>query len=305
MFDTDSSSNVTRRFGGLEFVPPQIEVRSFGEHGSHLSPIQDNLALYNDYVPLVYGTAWYKPPIVFARNDGNLTRMEVLLGMGEIERVIKVLVNDIDIPEAVSATDMTSTGWFNVVTTGTRNGAFNLDFTGATGHPIGDPYGNMAMMSVVVPNRISDGSSLPTIQVLIDGLKLEQFDMTGTSSGESFTNNPAWVLLDVLRRSGWVTSEMDLASFAAAASYCAAPITTADLNGNPVSATRFGCNLVVQSRRSAGEIAKGVRLGSTLMLTYGSGGLLTLRVENTLALQQPALPDGSNSTAQLNGGWPA
>ena len=41
------------------------------------------------------------------------------------------------------------------------------------------------------------------------------------------------------------------------------------------------------------------------MLTYGSGGLLTLRVENTMALQQPALPDGSNSTATLNGGWPA
>ncbi len=41
------------------------------------------------------------------------------------------------------------------------------------------------------------------------------------------------------------------------------------------------------------------------MLTYGSGGLLTLRVENTLALQQPSLPDGSNSTETLNGGWPA
>ena len=44
---------------------------------------------------------------------------------------------------------------------------------------------------------------------------------------------------------------------------------------------------------------------SSLLLTYGSGGLLTLRVENTLALQQPAKPDGSNSTEVLNGGWPA
>ena len=42
-----------------------------------------------------------------------------------------------------------------------------------------------------------------------------------------------------------------------------------------------------------------------LMLTYGTGGLLTLRVENTLALQQPSLPDGSNRTATLDGGWPA
>ncbi len=299
MFDVDASSNVTRRFGGIEFVPPQIQVRSFGEKGSHLSPIQNNLALYNDYVPLVYGTAWYKPTIVFARNDGNLTRMEVLLGMGEIERAIKVLVSGIEIPEAQPGADMTATGWFEVVTHGTRNGAFDPNFT------IGDPYGSMAMMSVVVPNRISDGSSLPSIEVLIDGLKLEQFDADGVSLGESFTNNPAWVLLDVLRRSGWTTAEIDLKSFAAAAAYCGSPIMTTDLNGNSVAATRFGCNLVVQSKRSAAEIAKGIRLGSTLMLTYGSTGLLTLRVENTIALQQPVKPAGSNSTSMLNGGWPA
>ncbi len=59
MFDTDSASNVTRRFGGLEFVPPQILVRSFGEQGTQLSPLIDNLALYNDFVPLVCcGTVW-------------------------------------------------------------------------------------------------------------------------------------------------------------------------------------------------------------------------------------------------------
>ena len=42
----------------------------------------ENEGRYNDFVPLVYGIAWYRPPIVFARNDGNLTHMEVLLGMG-------------------------------------------------------------------------------------------------------------------------------------------------------------------------------------------------------------------------------
>jgi len=59
-----------KRFGGIEFVPTQIEVRSFGEAGSHLSPIVASEARYNDFVPLVYGTAWYQPPVVFARNDG-------------------------------------------------------------------------------------------------------------------------------------------------------------------------------------------------------------------------------------------
>ena len=141
---------------------------------------------------------------------------------------------------------MTATGWYSVVTPGTRNGAFDPNFTDASGNPLGDPYGSMAMMSVVVPNAISNGQSLPTIQVLINGLLLEQFDSSGTSLGESFTNNPAWVLLDVLRRSGWLTTDIDLISFATAAAYCAAAIATTDLYGNPVSTPRFECNLVMQ-----------------------------------------------------------
>src|SRR5258708_6206727 len=87
MFDTDQATTVTRRFGGIEYVPAQIDVRSYGEKGTHLSPVMDNAARYSDFVPLVYGVAWYKPPVVFARNDGNLTHTEGLLGMGEIDSV--------------------------------------------------------------------------------------------------------------------------------------------------------------------------------------------------------------------------
>ena len=61
-----------------------IDVKSYGEKATHQSGVLENEARYNDFVPLVYGTAWYRPPIVFARNDGNLTHMEVLLGMGPI-----------------------------------------------------------------------------------------------------------------------------------------------------------------------------------------------------------------------------
>jgi hypothetical protein len=305
MFSTDSSSNETARFGGIEFVPSQILVRGYGQSGTQLSALYDNLALYNDFVPLVYGTAWYMPPIVFSRNDGNLTRMEVLLGMGEISGILQVLVNDIAIPEAQNGTNMTATGWYSLVSAGTQNGSFDPNFTDSSGNPLGDPYGSMAYVSVVVPNAINNGQSLPTIQVLINGLLLEQFDSTGTSLGASFTNSPAWVLLDVLRRSGWLTTDVNLASFAAAATYCAAPITTTDLYGNTTSTSRFKCNLVVQDRQSAAELAKSIRNASSLMLSYDTSGLLNLRVENTLALQQPTPPDGTNSTTTLNGGWPS
>src|SRR5258708_1410402 len=305
MFDQDASSRVTRRFGGVEVVPPQIQVRSFGEGRSQPSPRVDNHARYNDFVPLVYGTAWYQPPIVFARNDGNLTRLEVLLGMGEIQRVVKVVVNNVEIPQAVSGADMTATGWFTVVSTGTRAGAFNADFTDAAGHPLGDPYGNMAYASVVVPNRISNGQTLAKIQVLLQGLKLERFDTNGASLGEAFTNRPPWVLLDVLRRSGWLTGEIDLKSFATAAAYCDAPVSTTDLYGNATSIPRFECNLVLNARKSAAEIARGIRNGSSLMLTYGSGGVLTLPAENPIALHQPPQPAGSNTPPRPARGCPA
>lgn len=305
MFSKDTASNPTRRFGGIEFLPATIEVRGYKEQGSHLSTPVENRARYNDFVPLVYGTAWYEPPIVFARNDGNLTRMEVLLGMGEIEGVSKVIVNGMEIPEGQAGADMTGTGWFNLVSAGNRTGGFNYDFTDAAGKPVGDPYGSMASLSVVVPNHISEGRSLPRIQVLLEGMKLEKFDTDGNPVGAVFTNNPAWVLLDILRRCGWSPAEINLASFARAAQHCEELIPANDLYGNPVQVSRYQCNLVVRKRRSAADLVRGVRNGSGLFLTYAAGGLLELQVESTLARQQPVKPDGSNAATELNGGWPA
>ncbi len=299
MFSQDSAGRPTRRFGGIEYVPSTIVVRSYGEKGAHLSKAVENEARYNDFVPLVYGRAWYTPPIVFARNDGNLTRMEVLLAAGEIQDVIKVVVNGIDIPAGRAGKDMTATGWFNVVTHGAREGAFNPDF------PEGDPYGSLAMMSVVAPNRVSEGRTLPRIEVLADGLRLPQYDLNGALVAETYTNNPAWVLLDLLRRCGWRIADVHLASFARAAAYCAEPIPARDLHGNAVTIPRFQCNLALQHRRSAAEVIRGVRNAARLYLTYGSDGRLEARVENTLALQQPQRAAGSNSAAPLDGGWPA
>src|SRR5580700_8266944 len=118
MFTTDLSGNATGRYGGLEYVPATILVRGAGQKSLQLSNIQDNQAAYNDPVPLVYGTQWHYPDVVLSRNDGNLTRMEVLLGTGEIQGVLTVLVNDIVIPQGVSGRNMTSTGWWNLISAG-------------------------------------------------------------------------------------------------------------------------------------------------------------------------------------------
>lgn len=305
MFDVDLASITTRRFGGVEFVPSTIGVKSYGEKSQHLTAAVENEGRYNDFVPLVYGTAWYRPPIVFARNDGNLTHMEVLLGMGHIEGVTKVLVNDIELPAGDVAEKPTATGWFNLASYGARDGSFNLDFTDGAGTPTGDPYGSMAVLSVVVPNRISDGRNLPKVEVLIQGMKLPAYGEDGNFAGDVFTNNPAWVLLDLLGRAGWSMNEIDLSSFARTAAYCAETIETTDLHGNPRTIPRFQCNLVVRKRRSAADVIRGVRNGAGLYLTYGPGGLLALGAESSIAIQQSEKPECSNSRESLNGGWPA
>jgi hypothetical protein len=305
MFNKDAQGRTTARFSGVEFVPSTITVRTTGESGSHPSPVSINEARYSDFVPLVYGTAWIAPEIVFARNDGNLTRMEVLLGMGPMTSVYKVLVNNIEIPIGVSGLNMTGTGWYNLVSLGGRNGGFDLNFTDSAGNPLGDPYGGMAYMAVVVPNRINDGASLPDVQVLVDGVRIQKFNVDGTLVADTFSRNPCWTILDVLLRSGWLASEIDLASFATAAVYCDELIQTVDPNNNPISIPRFQCNLVLRARRSLGDVLRGIRNSSRLYFNFGFNGLLQLKVENTIALQQQIRPACSNAASQLNGGWPA
>jgi hypothetical protein len=292
------------RFGGLEFVPSSIQVRSYGS-GWQYAAVEDNIAVYNDFVPLLYGTAWYYPPIVFSRNDGNLTYMEVLLGMGPIQGVQMVLVNQIQIPAGQAGQNMTATGWYNVISAGGRNGAFDPNFLDAAGKPAGDPYGGMAYLSVVVPNQISNGQSLPTVQVLADGIQLPVYGPDGSYQGTQFTANPAWIVLDILQRSGWGTGNIDLTTFAATAAYCDEQIQAQDLSGNSIMIARFQCNVCLQRRRNAADTIRGIRNGARLLFTYSVGGLLQLQVENSIALQQPVQTAWSNSTEPLNGGWPA
>jgi hypothetical protein len=305
MFSTDNSGRPTARFGGEEYVPSSILVRSAGESGSHISPLTNNDSRYNDFVPLVYGTAFLQPSIVFARNDGNLTRMELILGMGPIQGVLKVVVNGVEIPQGILGQNMTGTGWFNIVSKGDRQGAFNADFTDGAGHPLGDPYGSISFLSVVIPNRINDGRSTPSVQVLMQGLLLPVFDLLGAPQASQFCNNPAWVILDLLRRSGWNLAEFDIPSFFAAAAFCGELIPAQDLNGNSIQLPRFSCNLVLKTRRSAGDVIRGIRNASRLFLTFGPNGSLQLKPENSIAKQQPAIPAGSNTTSTINGGFAA
>ena len=119
--------------------------------------------------------------MVFARNDGNLTRMEVLLGIGEMQGVLKVLVNDVEIPAGVDGHQHDGNRLVQHSDAGhaIRRVQLRISLDGS-GQPAGDPYGSMAYLSVVVPNRINNGTSLPKVTVLVQGLKLPVYAADGS-----------------------------------------------------------------------------------------------------------------------------
>ena len=304
MFSKDSASQATQRFSGIEFVPPGILVRGHGETSGRLSNLVSIDTRFNDVVPAIYGMGWLQAPVVFSRNDGNLTRCEVLLGLGEIEGVVKVVADGYEIPEGIDGRNMTGTGWYNFVSQGNRTGALNLGLTSATGQPVGDPYASMAYLNLVLPNRINDGKRSPKVEVLVKGLKLPVLDAAGALSSYEWSSNPVWIICDILRRTGWKLEELDLQSFAAAAGFCDQLIDVRDANGTLRQVRRFETNLVLKRRYSVGELLRSIRIGSLLFLYFQPDGRLGIRPETTIAGQQPLKPQGSNATAMLNSGWP-
>jgi predicted phage tail protein len=114
------------------------------------------------------------------------------------------------------------------------------------------------------------------VQVLADGLQLPTYAADGTYQSTVFTANPAWILLDILQRSGWGTENIDLTTFAATAAYCDQQIQTQDLNGNNIMIPRFQCNLCLQWQRNAADTIRGIRNTARLLFTYSVGGLLQL-----------------------------
>ncbi len=301
----DASGQTTARFGGFAYLPPSVLVRPHGEKSSIASEAMDGRARSNDAVPLVYGTAWINAPVIFARNDGNLTHCEVLLCSGPIEGVQKVIANGVELPLGESGKDMTATGWYDVMSLGARNGAPNLTFTDAQGQPAGDPHGSMACLAVVLPNQLMQQNRLPKVEVLLDGMQLVRYDLQGQALEASFTRNPAWILLDLLRRCGWDESELNIASIATTASFCDEFVEVTTPEGQTVHSPRFEANLALTQRRSLNDVVRGLRIGSALMVTVDENGRLMVSPEMGLAGQGAVLRESSNSTQMLAGGWPS
>ena len=305
MWQQDARGQATARFGGFQFLPSTSLVRSSGASQRFWSQAVDGRAKTNDAVPLVYGTARFPTPVIWAWNDGNLLICEALVGAGPIQGISRLWVNGIELPLGVPGTNMSATGWYDVLTTGGRNGAFDPNFADSLGKPVSDPHGSLAAVSVHVPANLISSNSLPTIEVLAQGLVLPRYDVRGEPLGAFFTANPAWALLDMLKRCGWQDNELDMPSFANAASMLdqAVPVPT---GGDPaLFEARAAFNYALLDRKPSVDIMRGLRQGAELLLRLNEQGQISMIVEGTISDQQSEKAEHSNATSPLNGGWPS
>ena len=126
---------------------------------------------------VVYGTGWYSAPVVFARNDGNLTRMEVLLGIGEMQGVLKVLVNGVEIPAGIAGTNNVGT-----LTIGPSGSAFGTkDRSGQIGLIGGETLaGTLAITNQNGQNGVGFIFS-PDFVAITNGTKIFYIDDSGSA----------------------------------------------------------------------------------------------------------------------------
>lgn len=305
LFDHDDAQRTTRRFGGFQYVPVSQLVRGFGEGRMEASSAEGVERTIGRLIPVAYGTVWTEGIITVARTDGNLTHLEVVLCEGPIADVVKVVVNDFEIPLGVARMNMTTTGWYNTVTKGEREGAFNYDSPSSSGHPVGDPGAGVARISAVIPSSMATQPGHAEIKVLLQGMLLPIYSEEGELTGASYTTNPAWVLLDLLRRAGYRENELDVGSFAKIAAACDELNSVSDGKGGVMLKPTGSCNALIRIKRPIGEVIRGIQVGNSIGLRYRQDGRMSAYVESSIERQQPAKPVGSNSTMMLNGGWPS
>jgi hypothetical protein len=137
-----------------------------------------------------------------------------------------------------------------------------------------------------------------TIQFAMTAASGTYTALNGLIQYECPTTRPVWTLLDLLLWCGWNISDINIPSFIAADAACAPQVSYIDQNGNTQTKDRYKYQNVLRQRRSAAQAVRGILGSMNAVAVPNSGGALTLVVKQTLADQQPTLPDGSNySTA--------
>lgn len=282
------------RFSGFAYpLPRTFEGQAFVQKGKVRG--DNGIGNLRAPIPWVYGTAWVKPVIVAPVGDPNSNRFQAILcdglvdGSGDTDpgSIIHVVVNGTEIPFVRYRQDaLRRWTW---ITTGTRDGTYISDvpWNGA-----GDPSGGMASILVVVNREIAEPGSVPDVRVLMRGHEIRIYS-DGSTFTTAHTNNPVWILLDMLIKSGWRYADFDLATWVTVAARCGATITGTSPDGSTFSHERVAVGFALTDRAQLKDIAEGVLATFDGRLTL-EAGLVCLRQSSTLAVQQPSPVAGSN-----------
>lgn len=278
MYKQDSAARVTGRFSGSQWQPAD----SFGGReyvsGQNVSGRNTAPSTEESFYPLVYGTQWVRANVRNVVGDPNSTRMEAVICSGKIQGILRVVVNNETVP---CATDVDGTTYtvenrlfrWNIINRGTRSGAPNTD---AMYDGLGDPYGSLATIQIVVPRRVSDANSTPTVLVLVKGPQVRipsSEDPAYVATWPyAYTENPVWHLLDVLTWSNWKYTQIDIVAWCQAAATCgqAGNVSTNGTAVTWIDGAYFHPGLVGRAVSIGGSSYTVAAVGSATGLTLGS-----------------------------------
>lgn len=119
-------------------------------------------------------------------------------------------------------------------------------------------------------------------------------------AGAVCAGNPAWNVLEILRRANYnIESECDLLTFALESrfAYTAIPYLTA--TGDLGSHARFILQCVIEGRVSASDVLASMLRSFNAYLAWGQNGLVQLFIMKTLADSQPLPIAGSNNNVSV------
>lgn len=279
MFGQDASARNCFRFRGIDFVPTDFRYEQPSGHHT-LTSTNPQFAKYNDVIPIVYGTGRVSCKILFSQT-ANDTRGQAVVCEGPVQSITNMIIGTETIPfNAAYPHHDTTTGMWTA-----GLGAIGQNYTDVW-FPNGDPYSAIAIVSFNFPPEFSGGNSGNPgnfdVSVLVQGLSLPQYNASGAFTVKAFTDNPAWIILDVLRRSGWQTTELNLPSFYAFSVYAAQQIAANVSSTCTQLKSRFRMSVILDQQLPVGEFLSTLLNACRGVLSYDSSGLLRIDCLNRL-----------------------
>lgn len=291
MYTTDSSSRTTSRFRGISYVPipGQGGQGSVSHSNASKVTINPDQAKFNNPIAIIYGTQTVTPQELFSVTgyfNAQYTHGVYLIGAGPCYRLQNLIVGGTIVPYTSNSTYNSHGSSRTVLASGEwtyQNGVLGNAFANSE-FPSDDTHGNLCMLYARFPPEfLSNVPGAAQMQVQVTGLPLWSCDSSGSMSYNAVrTDEPAWIILDVLRRSGWKLSEINLPSFYAFSAYCDQQININVSSTQTTTGFRHALSLAITQQTPAGEVLRQMLGACHAILSYDQNGLLRIDSENRL-----------------------